>query len=316
MWGFTPEWWAALGFSKAGDRDRLLGLWQDDDWVLVLGTFGEEPADDDRGRLLGLVKIGRKALPTEQLVDPTRWHEQRFRRDGLPKWPHGIPMTEAWRFTARPLPDRRDVLPRLQDAGLGMALTGFVELNPEEAKAVLSLPRARLETLYRSHEMLEQSAREARTASLRATTGPAPSLVNQLREIADGPASIYLLRFVGDLRRVSRLSAAELGNKVLYKIGWSVNPANRLTQINAHFPDPAIAGWKLEKAQEFPSRLEAYFFEQKLLNTLSSYRMRGETVLMSEREMSRCWNEIVLAPNGLPLDITDDQVAADMERWL
>lgn len=250
--------------------------------------------------LLGLARLGAKALPTQQVVDPEMYLESRFQTNGRIKWPYSVPFTEAWHFD-QPLKGRREVLPRLQDDGLGMKIgTGFEQLSDLEAAAVLRLPRTKAQSLYKSDDMLAQEfLQESVTQQSALRNGPVPTFGRSLLQIEDSPAFVYQLEFIGDLSSALGRYAHELSGKKLFKVGWSIDPANRQKVINSYMPNSKIFGWKFVRSHGYDSRLKAYAVEQALLNALSPYRHFGEMVLCSEKALDAAWNSSVYAMHSM-----------------
>lgn len=296
VWGFEPHRWAGQGFGHEGIRDKLIREYNSDDYLLLVATFGPEANDTEKGMLLGLAKLGSKALPTQQVVDPEMYLETRFQNNGRIKWPYSVPFTQAWHFD-EPLKSRRELLPRLQDDGLGMKIgTGFEQLSDEEAAAVLRLPKTETPSLYKSDEMLAQEALQQSVGQQRkASKGPTPSFGQSLLQIEDSPASVYQLEFIGDVSAALGCQRHEIAGKKLFKLGWSIDPVNRARVINSYMPNSKAFGWKYSRSHRYDSRLKAYAVEQMLLGALSQYRHIGEMVLCAEKTLDAAWNAAVYA---------------------
>lgn len=293
VWGFDPDKWAALGFTRPGDRDSLLRQYRLGDFVALFGTMGTETAEADRGNLLGLVQLTPKAIETRHLVHPDLW-AQKLADQGARKWIAGLPMSQAWLFDVSSDRTVRTLLPRMASKKYHRTLASRFELlDNDEAELVLALAKTKIETIYMSEAMAVQEARaSALAASKGRRNGPPPSFVESLRKTEESPASVYALRFEGDLKMALGKLPHEIGNKSLFKIGWSVDADQRCKQINAYMPDEAIMGWKpATDPLHCISRVEAYAKEQRILLALGKYRLKGEMVLCSENELRRAWND-------------------------
>ena len=173
-WGFDPERWSALGFTKEGIRNRLQAEWREGDRMLIIGTKGDETPPDQRGKLLGIVDVTRRATDSWRLVHPklVAEHEQRGSRG---KWSFGMPYRSAERFD-EPLPAVEEVLPRIYSDKLGMsAASGYFALSDAEEEAVLLRPRHAAE-VYVSGEAERLHSDDAWRQQLRSLSkGPRPT---------------------------------------------------------------------------------------------------------------------------------------------
>ena len=107
-----------------------------------MGTMGDETAESEQGRLLGLHEMATRPVPTQEMVDPDRWADHLAENGGQPKWPFGLPIVSAERFLSPPL--RAHLLPRLHEENLHRKLASNYELlTPEEAVRVLNASGAR-----------------------------------------------------------------------------------------------------------------------------------------------------------------------------
>lgn len=299
VWGLDAESWGALGFSKEGVRNSLSGQTKPDDFVLYLGTQGSETrVVEERGRLIGLVKVDAKPVATEDLVEPSAWAKHVEENGGTPKWQYGLPITEAWRFTNKPLPDERDVLPRFRDSGLGMKLaTNYVELLPSETEAVLALPRERVPRIYSSVAIEAAHSRQVMRAGLRPVTavsgkGPVPILGRREVTYSVKPAATYCMELVGSSDENLPLRLAGIDRQArekrhVYKIGWATDVTGRQSTLNFAFPNPSRLGWEPILVQKRYSQLDAYRLEQAVLVKLASRILpnRAEIVVCAPEEV-------------------------------
>lgn len=289
VWGWGPERWAVLGFSRQGVRDSVSRQIQPGDLILFIGTSGDETLDEDKGRLLGLAEIDHRPVATEELVDPELWREMVAANGGTPKWPWGLPYVRAWSLDERPL--ERMFLPRLPPMAIHLA-SNIELLEPDEAEKVLALSKHEV-----SDQMYESAARaQARqNAQMRAalrnsgndpTTGPLPTTGRRASDYRDRTAFLYVMRFHGKKVLPELLGKHLAFGEELFKIGWSYLPERRLLQINKSFPNLAAAGWRLHFRQALPDAKRAYRAEQFVLTLLRDKRMRGEFVLVDQASIS------------------------------
>ena len=104
VWGFSPDRYPVLGFTPNGGCNKFLKESHPDDWVVVAGTKGVETSPEERGRLLGMMRLGRNSVPVEEVLHSlgTPIPSEHRRESGEYKWPTGLPMVEARRFVEKP----------------------------------------------------------------------------------------------------------------------------------------------------------------------------------------------------------------------
>jgi hypothetical protein len=285
-WGFAPESWASLGFSEKKYRDDLANALTEGDQVLIVGTDGEETYPLEQGRLLGLVTVARRPVQTIDLISREQRlsHQSRLERG---KWKFGLPYLAAERFTADPLPATRQVLPRIYAQKLNRKIaTGYERLSDNEAQAVLEQTRSPVEKIFSSNAIVESRRQtEWIDALRRLSKGPPPTFQERTQRLADGPAHTYIFEFHGDLGSLINKKSFEIGDRKLWKIGWSIDPVRRLKVINAYFPNPEHCGWKSFRSKLFPTIVDAYAIEQRVLSTLRAFAHKNEMVFCPEKQV-------------------------------
>lgn len=288
VWGLGSETWGTLGFSKPGVRDALAGEFKPGDFVLYVGTHGRQTAEEHQGRLIGLVKVDSTHANTADLVEPETWAAHLRENGGEPKWPFGLPVTEAWRFMDDPLPEEKVALPRLTE-GLAMKLaTNYEELSQEEVELVLALPRERVEKIYRSDANQAAMNRQAMRAALRTQgsgRGPMPALGRREVTYSIKPAATYCMELFDSSGGLALISAglrpSQLETRRVYKIGWSTDVSKRRGTMNFAFPAPALLGWRIHISQRRDSQLDAFLLEQAVLSALSSKKLPARTEMVA-----------------------------------
>jgi hypothetical protein len=99
VWGFgSPS--GPLQFSTTGWRDQAREALRPGDLVVLVGTKEPPTAEDDRGRLLGIMEPTTE--PVMSLDFPLETTPEHF-ADKEYKWPYGLLNKRAWRLPTRPL---------------------------------------------------------------------------------------------------------------------------------------------------------------------------------------------------------------------
>ncbi|WP_336976346.1 GIY-YIG nuclease family protein [Brevundimonas nasdae] len=283
-WGFSPELWGSIGFSTEKVRNNLADeLRRSPGLVLTMGTMGEETAETERGRLLGLHKMATRPIPTQDTVDPDRWVEHVAGNGGHPKWPFGLPIISAERFLSLPL--RVQLLPRFHDENLHRKLASNYELlTPEEVVRVLAQPREAVPKIWASPR-----ASFSTRILTRPPNGPPPARGQRMLSAHSGPAATYCFRLVGSaLAHVTRYVTPSTSGLEVFKVGFSNSPDRRLRELNAYLPDEATLGWKMAWAQWHGDEINAWTMEQQVFRILRARQVKhikGEIFAATEAQI-------------------------------
>lgn len=286
VWGFDPDRWGAWPFADRKTRDKLAGIIGPDDFVLSIGTTGKEAQEGVRGRLLALMKISSELVETRQLVEPSFYNES-VDLNGGEKWPFAFPIKSADAFDPRPL--RNEVLPRIQEQNLFMALARhFVELTESEVQRVLNLPRIPVPFVY-------STPTSAFAARLRkAVPGPMPKAQSRILTAESGPASTYLMELKGSALEQVLKHVRTDHTKRLYKVGFSNNPIRRLGELNGYYPCDRSLHWQEMLTQWHDDEINAWAMEQEVMRMLAeagAERIKGEMFLTPAALIRKIWEE-------------------------
>lgn len=133
-WGFdSPS--GPLQFRNKGARDRVRAELNLGDLVVIVGTLGDETAEAERGKILGLMEPTIE--PAQSLDFGLRRQPTDFDEHGNYRWPFGLELRRAWRFT-QPWAH----FATYSERRFGMeSAQSIVPLLPDEAEAILALPR-------------------------------------------------------------------------------------------------------------------------------------------------------------------------------
>lgn len=305
--GFDPEVWAAFGFSNQTVRNKLAeALRNGGGMLLSIGTMGEETPEPLQGKLLALHTLGTRAIRTGELVEPSHWAAHLDRNGGEPKWPFGLPIHSASRFD-EPLVRRADLLPRLHDQNLHQKLASNYELlTPEEAAAVLALPRSPVTNLWRT------PAIDFAAGLIRPPVGPQPSTGTHTLSRSSGPAATYCFELAGAaMPEVSKTVAPAGSGKSVFKAGFTNNPSRRLSELNAYLPDHSRLHWKPRLIQWHLDEINAWTMEQAVFTQLQARGgtwLKGEIYAAKPDVLDAAWNAAITSavrPEG-PVVIDSD----------
>jgi hypothetical protein len=285
VWGFDPEIYPALGFNSDGARRNFLRASSPGDWVIFAGTLGPETDVEDQGRLLGKVQLGPEEIDVEQTLRSVGYNipKNQYNSDGKYKWPFGLPIISAYRFSGKP---------RLLDA-LGHNLSGTQwaafaldvrEKLGDDAQAKLEALPAEPAQVVEAPAIIRQLARQQVFLLNRRVTGPgpSPSRSGSMRVLGEGSA--YLLELQGGPARD------------VFKVGFSKDVDVRLASHNKPLL-PSITGysWKVLYNLRFPTEQQAYDFEQMVHKRLRPFLIDGESEIyrVPRKELDRVWQDVL-----------------------
>ncbi|NVJ24096.1 GIY-YIG nuclease family protein [Myxococcus sp. AM011] len=269
VWGFDPWTWPVVVFGREGDLNSLLARSMSGDRIAFAATLDQERVEpQNRGRILGMAEFGRQIVRTELLVQREHISLHDLDETGRVRWPYALPMTKAWRFPT--LPETMDTLGHQLPYN---ATSQAVLLDDDETKAIgrlISEPVDLPPVVKRYRAIVDALPRRT------PTRGPTPtSATFSVERVAEQRAFTYCLQF---------------GKRDVWKIGHTVDPKQRLREVNTHVPSEAIGEcWQIVFTHAWASSADAFTMEQVVLKSLERFRTEGERVQCSRKEINRAW---------------------------
>ena len=288
VWGFDVGYIPIFGFSSQDGSRKFIRESSPDDWIVLAGTETGETAPENKGRLLGMIKVHRQEIDLNEFIKtlPVVLPPNQFDEKGNYRWPYGFAILEARAFSGKPL--TRDIfgdgLPNMGWVAYALNVVDWYGSAPVEKIAELDSVEVELPDYPQLKQFKSMSAMLGKKPAS-GPTGPGPSFSKGATEWEDGGRWVYLLKLEG----------TPPGTTV-FKIGYSNDPEGRLKAIR-HFIVPEVTGydWKLEAMQELESADVAYQAEQEMLKRLSKYRTTEnlEIVLASPKEVMFVWTGVL-----------------------
>lgn len=252
-WGFGAPV-GPLQFSSEGFRRNARAALQPGDLVVIVGTKGEETAEDDRGKLLGIMEPTTEPVLSLDFDVPR--NEQDLDKDGHYKWPYGLLNRRAWRLIDRPY-----LIPDVSKRAFSMdAAQGIVELTPDEAAKIAALRREEVPLL---EARVAARARVDGTDRARRRVSPSPSTMRRgVMHMRVFSAYTYAMEIKGP-------------QGLAYKIGWAFDYAQRARQFNqAALPGIGGVRYTPKLFHLCDTARQAFRMEQTLLNHFARHRHR------------------------------------------
>jgi len=272
LYGFDPARWPAITFATAAARDKLLREAKPGDTLVFIGTQGDETAEADRGKVLGMAIIGRRAADTLSLIDPAQIPAYQLDDNNRHRWPKAIPMLRAWRFPKKP--SVKDVLGRQLPQN---ARIQAVRLTDDQSAAVLALHKEEVPLPQTDERRHQHQLTEALSHS-GPTRGPVPANWSaRVTRSANEPAFTYALRF---------------GHRDIWKIGHAKDVIGRLAEVNKHIPTEVLREcWEIVYQHRWPTEIAAHDMDQNVLAKLQQHRTSGERVGCTREILLQAWQD-------------------------
>lgn len=282
VWGFdNPS--GPLVFNSSGWRANAARRLKTGDRVILVGTWGEETATQDRNRVLGMMEPSTIQVATSDFIVPDHADRRLFREDGGYRWPYGLLNYRAWEF--EPGLFLNAVAPREGNPFGSAAAAGIVPLTAEEEGRVLAHPHYEI-PLLRSISTDRKLYGEEK-ARRRNAPPPTEGVRRSIMQMRSGAAYVYWFRLVID------------GKIVGDKIGWAFDWEQRLRQFNT-VALSALGGlrYKVKNVQQFDTARLAFRVEQKLLRNFDEHRHRSNREVLTgikTETIEEAWNSVIVA---------------------
>jgi hypothetical protein len=289
MWGFDPSQWGFLGFSQDSIRTNFLDEYTPGDLVLVVGQNSTFADQADVGRLLGFLRITPEKITDFERM-PVATYLDKVQRFGAERWSFAMPANAAWKIATEV--KVKHLLPATY-SGRWPQLIGarYVEVRAEEAQALLNVPVVPIPVFgAEDWNATIPKAPERGPLQAFASRGPKPNFGSRRAEIVDSDAWIYLFHLRGATAATFvPPDGKSLGQRRVYKIGWCVDPKERLRDLNFGLPQGVTLRWEIFDRRQLASRDEAFEVEQEILSWIESENLSlgGEFALASFSQMAQ-----------------------------
>ncbi|MDO8176723.1 MAG: GIY-YIG nuclease family protein [Undibacterium sp.] len=307
VWGFDISQVPTFGFSGKGGKNNFIKKSQFGDWIILAGTETKETSSNDRGRLLGMIRVYRQETDLDALIKSLKVDlpPTCFDVDGRYRWPYGFAVYEAKTFVERPLTREifGDGLPNQSWATYARDLVsskygkGPIEKIADLESDTVVLP------LFPQLEQFKSIAEMLTPRPTIAVTGPKPSFFRKEIAWEDGGSSVYRLKMTG----------TKPGTHI-YKIGYSNDPEARLKAIR-HYMVTEIIGldWVLEAVQDLHSAETAFQAEQEMFRRMSIYRPSSnqEIIVAQPKIVEEVWRSVIVSRDWAKLNVSRPAGAVD-----
>ena len=233
-YGFGPEQWGLLGFSK--DYDRQAFIDKTESGVLVVIFGGQKCGVDERKKILGIMQCSHEVGPTENYMPSYIWQRKQQNPDEKNRWNYAVEVTRAWRIA----PEHRYAVGEFANESYDPAKGRYIgrrgiPLSANEANKILDLDLVEA-NVFGQREIIGAAVASARQIFTPSKAVPVSQLPFFVCE-AEGPKHLYILKLKGDVSNFLG-QIAERKTQIV-KVGFSKSPESRCRTLNAAFPSGA-----------------------------------------------------------------------------
>lgn len=300
FYGFSPETWGFLGFTKEGRRDTFVRETRNGTLVVIYGATGSEN-HSDKGKILGVLQIAHVTGMAQEFMRPDAWAEKFSDAEWKGKWNHAVKVVRAWRVTDEKRTEVADFAPETYSAVRAQSIgTNCKQLTAADAKNLLKLDLYEVPVFGGQHvqQVIEGAAAQVFSPS---AAGPVSQNSFQTRE-SEGPKHLYVLRLTGN---EAHLLGEPVDNEIVVKVGFSRSPSTRCYDHNRTLPQCAFK-WEIlhstfyEGRDAYDCSDQAIAGENALKKALDSYGLSlgGEFFRASPEHVEVAWKAAKRAADG------------------
>mgnify|MGYP001436922729 CR=1 FL=1 len=295
FWGWSPETWGAVGWTKEigrGRRDNLLREVTDPFIVACYVTLSAPDADEhERGKLTGFYLVSHETGDRDDLTHPVHHSLE------PEKWRHSLRAVRAFNYVPEYRLDIREFDPTVLKRAQTVAAMGELVTDKRRLDLLKNTPWVEV-PVYRQEQMAESSAR-LRDALNQPGRGMVPAgpensggyfVPEMTRALV---RQLYILRLDGP---VDAFLGTPAGGRSIIKIGLAVSPEMRRLQFQGSLPRGAFT-WRMhctslefENAPRWTfSAAEAGEYAMKRYLAAHATHLDGEFYLASDDQIEEVW---------------------------
>ncbi len=303
FWGWSPENWGGVGFSKEG-RLNTISEKTTSPFLMVIYVTENTPEKHFKhlaGKVVGYYELSHQRVMKENIVTP-----HFYNRADPEKWRYSFKALRAWTIPEEFMPSIRDFYPDIHEKGLAQSVSTWAAELPEKQSKLLSTIPCRLIDVYPQNGDSVVHPIELPTSHKKYVGGGAGRRRGYtVGEPQETEKELYLLKLSGD---ASKFLHKDIGKKSIYKIGLSMSPTSRQSALNKSFPKiteglNTAFHWELYKTStgsgynKFPDFKSAENAERAVkkylaLESKNSEYLGGEIYATDEAEIKKIWNSV------------------------
>jgi hypothetical protein len=296
FWGFDPENDGYLGFTKPGDRRRLIDEARAGDLVLIYGADSENTEEHDRRQVLGILEIDPISIRDVDAMSE-EGRRRKLTEGWQDRWTYAVPVLRAWRINRRI--EVGHIAPVTYTHARARVIASRGELLTEaESASVYGLPVTAVSVFGRPPVSGAGPAELDLKAVFIPSRGLTPTFGSRESEYEDGDHFLYILNAEGDIAALLGRSYEEIAKRTLVKIGYSREPDRRCAEHNSTLPPAGRFKWKVHcKSKAYINGQDAKLAEDFFKTALASqFESLGGEFFLGDLEAIR--NTLIVVPGA------------------
>lgn len=292
FWGYDPESWGCVGFTKEGRRNTIIAQTTDPFIMVVYVTekASSTTLDYMLGRVVGFYEITHVTGMKEDFLP-----DWQFNRSAPEKWRYSLKASRAWMILPEYMPHIREFDPTMHEEGRERSVSANAEmLRPELITQLKRLPRKEM-PVYGGARPIDSAITVPSNNMKNYVRGGAARLKGyDVGEPKHTEKELYILQLCGD--ETAFLGEDVQGKKII-KVGLSISPQTRREAFQKALPKGAYS-WDVIRTtlkdgdDHYPNFATAEAGEmamKKHLGLAEGAWLGGEFYLADDEEISRAW---------------------------
>lgn len=289
FYGFDPELWGFLGFSKDGQRKHFVKETMPGALVVIYGHKSKASVEQ-RGKVIGILQVSHRVNSARAFMHPAEWVNKQEEEKG--RWDLAVKAVRAWRIAPESYVNVEEIFTDTYSPKVAQSIGAYPDrLTAQEVERLLDLTW--IETTVYGETPIEHAVPASGKQILQPSKpGPVSQTPFMCRE-AEGPKQIYILKLNGN---VDHFLGRSVPGKQIVKVGFSVSPMTRCAAFNAALPTGAFF-WEIlhsnaqDEFETYATSKIARAGEAAMVSALSKSgnSLGGEFFLADDEAIELAW---------------------------
>lgn len=289
LWNWTPETWAAVGWSNDAGRsyrDNLLKKVTDPFITVVYVTANNGAKKSLHRQVVGFYLTSHETGDRDEFTDHSQWNRH------PKKWRHSLRAVRAFRYVPEYRFSVNNLDPTLIKRIRAVGYWGELIVDPDIRDRLRNTPWEEV-PVYGSRKQTPRAPENNQLPNM-VKAGPASGQGYTVSEgVAHLPRQLYLLRLDGD---PDALLGKPADGRSIYKVGLSISPELRREAFQKALPGDAY-NWRVERTSKADGPGDLSFEAavagenaMKLYLSQCDGWLGGEFYLASKGQIEEAWD--------------------------
>jgi hypothetical protein len=298
FWGWSPNDWGCLSFSREWMRDRFIQHTEPGVIVAIYVAGSRQSPAKLRNRLVGFYEVTHEIGHLYDFISASRRTEHESDPERRHKFLYSLKASRAWKVDLDLPPFVDDVLPGFVTRGTGTRIgaRGLPVTDPDHIANLLRLPIVEVPLFGNNATGRNDRIELNQVAKVSRAVYP-PKEPYFIAE-PNGPKHLYVMRLSCDPGEWLTSDRTAPAGALIIKVGFSKSPISRCRQIQAAYPAGRFR-WEIvypdpiPKSAPYPDAETAIIGEDAMKQFLASKLERilgGEFFLASDPDINHAWS--------------------------